>query len=237
MYSCGNSGNNFVGHWINVKETWPCREELSITKSGDIFVIDEKDCWDKGSSKLSANLENGSLKMAQQLMGVINYSKETDHIFFREYELMRANGETKDDSPEQRLQKEKEAEAKKQFEKEFEPIRKRQEQDKNFELSNFDNIRETELNDVTNKYIGKWRGNGGILFNIFVENNFIKSTCSFDGQNYASKCYYDKDKDIFVIVCKPKQEAIFLGIASFGIIQYQYKSKTSGGGGIQKQKD
>ncbi len=101
VFSCSDSGNNFVGHWIDVKETHPYRAELNITKSGDIFII-EQNSWGGSSSKFSAKLENGSLKMAQQLMGAINYSKQTDHIFFQEYELMRSNGETVDMSTEER---------------------------------------------------------------------------------------------------------------------------------------
>ena len=106
MYSCGGGGgNNFVGHWINVKETWPYRIELNISKSGDIYIVEQNGSFGASSEKFSAKLENGSLKMAQQMMGDVNYSKETDHIFFQGYELMRANGEFL--SSEQKAAKEK----------------------------------------------------------------------------------------------------------------------------------
>ncbi|MEI6488982.1 MAG: FKBP-type peptidyl-prolyl cis-trans isomerase [Bacteroidota bacterium] len=81
------TGNNFVGHWKEVNGNYYGSSELNITKSGDVFIIERND--NDGFHKTTAKFEKGSLVGAQWI-GQINYSKETDHIYFRDYELMRA---------------------------------------------------------------------------------------------------------------------------------------------------
>ena len=90
LSSCGDNGKKFIGHWVNVENTMLYRIQLTITKSDDIFIVEQNNI-DGGSDKFSSKLEHGSLKMDLEILGSISYSKESDHIFFHGYELMRVN--------------------------------------------------------------------------------------------------------------------------------------------------
>lgn len=74
--------SHFLGHWIDIRQNNSDSYEITVEKSGDMYIV--KEC--SGDKKwYTAKYENGKLVGTEE--GDITYSNEKNHIFWQGIEL------------------------------------------------------------------------------------------------------------------------------------------------------
>jgi hypothetical protein len=78
--------SNFLGHWIDIRHNNSDSYEITIEKSGDMYIV--KEC--SGNNKwYTAKYENGNLVGTEE--GDITFSNEKNHIYWQGIELMKVD--------------------------------------------------------------------------------------------------------------------------------------------------
>lgn len=74
LASC-STGDPFVGHWKSRNV------ELTITKDGDLYVVDAKNPAGLFNGRFTATLKEGKLVLSQSLFGDITRSSEREVLY------------------------------------------------------------------------------------------------------------------------------------------------------------
>jgi hypothetical protein len=77
LASCSRIGKDpFLGQWKSQNV------ELTITKDGDLYVIDAKNPAGMFNGRFTATLKEGKLVLSQSMFGDITHSSERDVLYF-----------------------------------------------------------------------------------------------------------------------------------------------------------
>lgn len=83
--------NNFTGKWIDIKNTYPCRLRVTISRNGESFIVEEStknNVWGSEAT-YSATLQNGQLITSHPFFKEIMYIPATNNLTWQGKKLKR----------------------------------------------------------------------------------------------------------------------------------------------------